>query len=467
VGSVIDEGPRAGSATEAVGRVPAQPGLWPSPWPAEDGGPQRRQAPHDGAGLGVRAGERLQLAAVRDAFATTMVVLRDPGEVFVLRHTLGRRPHHDPTVSWVERVDPRTLEVQARSPDLTGGPFWPGGLAAHANGSLHVVYGRFCHRLSPALEPLAAAELPAPSPHNSFVVLADGSLAVKDLDLSLRRPATLSLLDPDTLAPRCPPVTLPEPSIARLAADGDRIYIVGSRSAWRYEWDGTALRRDEAWHVSYHGGGDHSYGWDPVIEGGHLWFLDNGDHDYATTMRGAGRARGPVRLHRVSLADARDHEAVEVCGLPGGTVTDPPLYDPVRRIAVAYDSGNGIVQAFRFGERLEPLWRRRLDHAAHMIRFPDTGELVVHDFRGPAALNTRPGRALAHRTTFVAQSRVLRRAMSARSGDDVVVVDIETGEERARARVPSLFQSVLFPAPGFARDLYWCTFSTLARLEVR
>jgi hypothetical protein len=48
----------------------------------------------------------------------------------------------------------------------------------------------------------------------------------------------------------------------------------------------------------------------------------------------------------------------------------------------------------------------------------------------------------------------------------VVVLDIETGSETARARVPSMFQSVLFPAPGWERDLYWCTFSTLARLEV-
>jgi hypothetical protein len=29
-----------------------------------------------------------------------------------------------------------------------------------------------------------------------------------------------------------------------------------------------------------------------------------------------------------------------------------------------------------------------------------------------------------------------------------------------------MFQSVLFPAPGWGRDLYWCTFSTVARLEV-
>jgi hypothetical protein len=48
----------------------------------------------------------------------------------------------------------------------------------------------------------------------------------------------------------------------------------------------------------------------------------------------------------------------------------------------------------------------------------------------------------------------------------VVVVDIETGAERGRAAVPSLMQSVVFPAPGFGRDLYWCTMTTLARVAV-
>jgi hypothetical protein len=60
----------------------------------------------------------------------------------------------------------------------------------------------------------------------------------------------------------------------------------------------------------------------------------------------------------------------------------------------------------------------------------------------------------------------VRAAAARRSGDDVAVLDIESGVELARARVPSMFQSVLFPAPGWGRDLYWCTFSTLARLEV-
>ena len=444
----------------------AGPGLWRSSWPAEDGGPQRRQVPAGASGLRVRPGETLRLAAWRDAFATTMVVLRDPGEVFVLRHTIGRRPFADDTTAWLELVDPLTLEPIARSTELPGGPFWPGGVAAHADGSLIVVHGRHCHRLSPGLDVVASRELPQPRPYNSFVVLPDGVVAMKDLDRGLREPSRMTLLDPETLEPVCADVYVPEPAIGRLSADGATLYVAGATTMWRYAWNGAGLERDERWQLRYHGGAGHGYAWDPVIAGGQLWALDNGAHDYATTMRAAARCAGPVRLVRVSLRDADDWEAVEVCGLARGAVSNPPLYDVERRIAIAYDSANGIVGAFRFGDALTPLWRRRLAHAGHMIQFPSTGQVILHDFRAPAVTASRGARAIGRRWAGPARSRMVRRAAARVCHDDVVVVDIETGAECARAPVPSMFQSVLFPAPGFARDLYWCTFSTLARLEV-
>ncbi len=440
--------------------------LWPSRWPAEDGGPCRRQYAA-GPALALLDGERLTLAAHRDAYAATMLVLRDPGELFALRHTMGARPLVDPSTSWVERLDPLSLAPLARSPELSGGPFWPGGLAAHANGSLYVVHGNHCHRLSSDLELLATRRLDRGRPHNSFVVLSDGSLAVKDLDLDLRVRAELTLLDPATLEPRCAPLILPEPSVARLSADGNTVYAVGTETIWRVHWDGVQLSLDEDWHLRYHGGPRHSYGWDPVIAGGQVWFLDNGAHDYATTMRGAARSFGAVRLIRVAVADAGDTEIVDVSGLPRGTVTNPPLYDERRRVAIAYDSGNGVVQAFRFADgRLSPLWRRRLSHAGHMVHYPASGELVLHDYRGPAIARTAAARALASRSSRPANIAAVRRALATRSADEVIVVDIESGVERSRTPVPTMFQSVLFPAPGFGRDLYWCTFSTLARLEV-
>src|SRR6185437_3923023 len=134
-------------------QMTANTGYWPSAWPAEDGGPRRLQVPSAGAGPDLKP-DRL-MVTTREAIVATMPVLRDPGELYLLRHTAG-----PDTNAWVERIDPVTLETVARSEELPGGPTWPGGLAAHANGSLHTVFGNHAHRLAPDLTVLAARELP-------------------------------------------------------------------------------------------------------------------------------------------------------------------------------------------------------------------------------------------------------------------------------------------------------------------
>jgi hypothetical protein len=48
--------------------------------------------------------------------------------------------------------------------------------------------------------------------------------------------------------------------------------------------------------------------------------------------------------------------------------------------------------------------------------------------------------------------------------DQVVVVDIATGAELARADTGSPLQSVVFHAAGFERDAYLCSMSTLTRI---
>ena len=60
----------------------------------------------------------------------------------------------------------------------------------------------------------------------------------------------------------------------------------------------------------------------------------------------------------------------------------------------------------------------------------------------------------------------MRRAALPLGRDSVVVLDLDTGEEKARAEVPSPGQAFLFPAPGFDRDLYYLSMTTIARLEV-
>jgi hypothetical protein len=81
-------------------------------------------------------------------------------------------------------------------------------------------------------------------------------------------------------------------------------------------------------------------------------------------------------------------------------------------------------------DTLEPRWRRDQDHASHLLLYEDTGELVTGD------------------------------------GDDVVILEIATGRELARASTGAGLQSVLFPAPGNDSDFYVCTFLTVSRVTV-
>jgi hypothetical protein len=416
-------------------------GYWPSRWPGEDGGPSRRQRPLTGTGPALEQ-QHVDVAS-REAIAATMVVQREPGELFLLRHTAG-----PDAISWVERVDAVTLDATARSADLAGGPTWPGGMAAHADGSLHVVFGNHAHRLAPDLDVLASRELPRRLPYNSFVVVPDGHLVTKDFggvlpghDPSAHspQPAELLVLDPGTLeiVSRC---DLPEPSIARLSADGNTVYVVGTTTLWRAHWDGAraTLTLDDAFAGEYCTIEGQSYGWDAVLALGAAWFLDNGagSEGYIGTFRGQGISPAPLHLVRVDLESAAV-TLTEICGLPNGLVANPPVVDEERRIVVGYDSSNGVVAAFDISDdgSTSLRWRRDQSHACHPLLFADTGELVMNDHDASAM------------------------------ADAIVVLDIETGAERVRVDSGSAVQSVLFPAAGFGRDFYYCSFAALARVS--
>jgi hypothetical protein len=377
----------------------------------------------------------------REAVASTMVVLREPGEVYLLRHTAG-----SDAVSWVEQIDPVTLEPLRRSPELPGGPMWPGGIAAHANGDLYVVFGVHAHRLDPSLAVVASARLPRDKPYNSFVILPNGCLATKDFGgvLPGEDPAQhedvaaeLLVLEPDRfrIVGR---MRLPEPSIARLSAADDTIYVVGTTTLWRATWKGDALRLDNSFAGHYRVVDGQTYGWDPVLALGAAWFLDNGygSERFAGTFRGQGVNAAPLHLVRVDI-DTATATLTEICGRPNGVVANPPVIDIARRIAVGYDSGNGVLAAFDIGDDggLTPRWRRDQNHASHLLLFADTGDLVTTDHD--------------------------RQRMV----DEIVVLDIATGEERVRVASGSPVQSVLFPAIGWDCDVYYTSLAGVARLR--
>jgi hypothetical protein len=416
-------------------------GYWSGPWPGEDGGPDRTQVPRGPGSLGLTPGDTLEIAS-RDVPAATMAVTRDPGELFLLRHTFG-----DDAVSFVERIDPVTLAEVARSPGLSGGATWPGSLAVHANGSLYVVFGNHAHRLAPDLSVTATTALPRDRPYNGFVILDDGHLVTKDFAGSRpgkpvapdrRQPCELVVLEPDSLAVVDRRV-LAEPSIARLSARGNEIFVVGDTSLLRVDWDG-GLHTDVHDPVPYRSLEGQTYGWDCVIALGAAWFLDDGDgsEGYSGTLAGHGTSEAPLHLVRIGLTDGTA-TLTEVCGRPGGLIANPPVIDGRRSIAVGYDSGNGVMTAFDIAVdgSLSLRWRRLQHHGGHLLLYPDTGELVTGHYD------------------------------QERGAEQVVVLDIGTGDELARADTGSPVQSVLFPAAGFSRDFYLCTFTTVSRVAVR
>ncbi|MCB1854432.1 MAG: hypothetical protein KDI05_06130, partial [Halieaceae bacterium] len=53
-----------------------------------------------------------------------------------------------------------------------------------------------------------------------------------------------------------------------------------------------------------------------------------------------------------------------------------------------------------------------------------------------------------------------------REGENSVVLDIETGLEKARLPMGNYLQSVTFSSPGWGRDFYWLGLDRLSRIAV-
>jgi hypothetical protein len=106
-------------------------------------------------------------------------------------------------------------------------------------------------------------------------------------------------------------------------------------------------------------------------------------------------------------------------------------------MAVGYDSGNGIVTAWQYGTgSLEKAWQRAQDQAGHMMLLVEPGLVLSYDYDHDAG------------------------------AENCVLLDIQSGEEMARAALASPLQCVVFPSAGWGREVYVNTFTTVARLYV-
>jgi hypothetical protein len=88
----------------------------------------------------------------------------------------------------------------------------------------------------------------------------------------------------------------------------------------------------------------------------------------------------------------------------------------------------------------------------------------VQDWHDTAALRAPLVRPVLRRTLPVlARSAAARRASLRTGRDQLVVLDLDTGAEKARTAVTSPTQAFLL-APRFGRDLYYQSLTTIVRI---
>ena len=349
------------------------------------------------------------------------------------------------------------MELISESPQLPcGDHVWCGAIAGHANGSIYKVNGSFMHRLDPDCQVMAERKLTVDQAHNGLLILLDGSVATKDLRLAGQGPSTITRLSPDTFEVMGPPLALPEGSMGRIANDqtdaGEFIYIPGIERVWRIQVAPNELSIDDGWAPQYRTeGGEQGLSWDGCISEGALWLMDNGDIDSLRAIYGEhpnGRFdvpsaylswrrsapwSGPQRLLKISL-ESGEVDAAAPFGTPGGGIIAPPVNVPEHSTCIAWDSINGELAGVATDETtLRVRWTVDARPSMQPVVFPETGELVINDYK---------------------------------TGDDqLIVVDIPTGEVTSRVSLGSRVANGMFLTAGLDRDVYYC--STLAISHVR
>lgn len=426
------------------------PGYFDSAWPVECGG-NRRQKAATGT-LSSRNSKTEMISTVSDKW-NVMVIQREKNEFFLggtMPYFNGPKPY-----GWVQKINPDTLEVLNESPQLPcGDHVWCGAIAAHKNGSVIKVNGSFMHVLSPDCEVILEKELPINQAHNGLLILSDGTIVTKDCRLENQQNSTITRLDPNTLELLHEPFALPEGSMGRIASDlnddGEFIYIPGIERIWRIKVLPDALELDEDWQPQYRNGNQsQGLAWDGCISEDSLWVMDNGDIESVRSIYGVnpnGRVaenthlswrspapwKGRQRLIKFDLISG-DKIAIEPFDKEGGGIIAPPVNVPEYEMCIAWDSINGGLAGISTTDRkLAVSWQLDMRPTMQPVVFPESGELVINNFEN--------------------------------GEDELIVVDIATGELLSRAKVNARLANGMFLTPGFNRDIFYCTTGTFSKV---
>ena len=426
------------------------PGYFDSAWPVECGG-NRRQKAATGK-LSSKNSKTEMISTVSDKW-NVMVIQRDKNEFFLggtMPYFNGPKPY-----GWIQKINSDSLEVLNESPQLPcGDHVWCGAIAAHENGSIIKVNGSFMHVLSPECEVILEKELPINQAHNGLLILSDGTIVTKDCRLENQQNSTITRLDPNTLELLHEPFALPEGSMGRIASDlnddGEFIYIPGIERIWRIKVLPDALEIDEDWQPQYRNTNQsQGLAWDGCISEGNLWVMDNGDIESVRSIYGVnpnGRLaenthlswrspapwKGRQRLIKFDLMSG-DKNAIEPFDKEGGGIIAPPVNVPEYEICIAWDSINGGLAGISTTDRkLAVSWQLDMRPTMQPVVFPESGELVINNFEN--------------------------------GEDELIVVDIATGELLSRAKVNARLANGMFLTPGFNRDIFYCTTGTFSKV---
>lgn len=439
----------------SVDRLEAHPGYHlTSSWPVECGGNRRQKA---AVGRLDAASGRASVTTRNDDRWHVMVIERDPGQWYVG----GTMPAFTgpPPFGWVQRIDVDTLDPIASSPELPcGDHVWCGAILAHANGSIMSVNGSFLHRLDPDdLSILVERELPADCSHNGLLSLTDGTLITKDLRLEGRGGTTITRIDPETLDV-LDSFVLPEGSMGRIAATVDpdtgleHVYVPGIEHLWRLEIDADAMAVDREWNPRYRTlGGAQGLAWDSCLSDGFCWVMDCGDIESVRMIhrrdpngrwdehpgrqlswRQPAPWDGPQRPLRVDTSRERVTE-IAPFGTAGGGVIAPPVHVPELGTTIAWDSVNGGLAGVVGDDELDVAWQLDVRPSMQPVVFPESGELVINDFTDAGT-------------------------------DDLVVVDVSSGDLIDRVDTGSRVANGMFLTAGPDRSIFYCSTLTLARI---
>ena len=426
------------------------PGYFDSAWPVECGG-NRRQKAATGKLLSKNSKTEM-ISTVSDKW-TVMVIQREKNEFFLggtMPYFNGPKPY-----GWLQKINSDSLEVLNESPQLPcGDHVWCGAIAAHENGSIIKVNGSFMHVLSPECEVILEKELPINQAHNGLLILSDGTIVTKDCRLENQQNSTITRLDPNTLELLHEPFALPEGSMGRIASDlnddGEFIYIPGIERIWRIKVLPDALELDEDWQPQYRNANQsQGLAWDGCISEGSLWVMDNGDIESVRSIYGVnpnGRVaenthlswrnpapwKGRQRLIKFDLISGVK-TSIEPFDKEGGGIIAPPVNVPEYEMCIAWDSINGGLAGISTTDRkLAVSWQLDMRPTMQPIIFPDSGELVINNFEN--------------------------------GEDELIVVDIATGELLSRAKVNARLANGMFLTPGFNRDIFYCTTGTFSKV---